>query len=150
MNNQTVNKMQKIGGGAVLAAAAVVTGYSLRDAGAQSPKPAATPVVRTAAVQSAAAMQSAFSEVARVAEPAVVTITTAKRASTLGANEGFRRFSVPNPNGGNGNGEDSFEEFFRRFRGFGIEPNNYKGDVATDASNGSGSLRVPLPATATG
>lgn len=136
MNNQTVSKLQKFGGGAALAAVAVVAGYSLRDAGAQSPQPAATPVVRTPAVQSAAEMQSAFAEVARVAEPAVVTITTAKRAATMDATDRFRRFGIPNPGGGNGSEEDSFEEFFRRFRGFGIEPNSYKGDVSTDANNG--------------
>ncbi len=146
MNNPTVNKMQKIGGGAALAALAVVAGYSLRDAGAQSPKSAVAPVVRTPAVQSAAQMQSAFAEVARVAEPAVVTITTAKRTATLGsAADRFRRFEMPGPGEGNGNENESFEEFFRRFRGFGAEPNSYKGDVTTDANNGFRLAQQGLP-----
>ncbi|MBC7805722.1 MAG: trypsin-like peptidase domain-containing protein [Akkermansiaceae bacterium] len=136
MNNQTVSALQRIGGGAAVAAVAVVAGYSLRDAGAQSPKPASAPVVRTPAVQSAAEMQSAFAQVARVAEPAVVTITTAKRASALSSNDGSRRFRIPNPNGGNGSENDSFEEFFRRFREFGVEPNGYKGDTAAGGGDG--------------
>ncbi|MBC8138501.1 MAG: trypsin-like peptidase domain-containing protein [Fibrella sp.] len=135
MNNRTLNKLQKIGGGAAFAAVAVVAGYSLRDADAQSSKSATAPVIRTPAVQSAAQMQSAFAEVARVAEPAVVTITTAKRASTLGSNDRLRRFELPNPNG-NGSEGEWLDELRRQFRGFGIEPNSHKGDLATDASNG--------------
>lgn len=77
----------------------------------------AEPVVETPATKDAAAMQNAFAEVAKVAEPAVVTITT-RRAPQPPPGAGR-----PAPPTGPG-GQDPFEEFFRRFRDFGPSPNS--------------------------
>ncbi len=130
MKTQTVSNAQKIAGGAAIAAAVLVTGYALRDAGAQSPVPPAAPVPQSAAVQSAVEMQTAFSQVARVAEPAVVTITTSKRAGMRNTSTGPQL--TPDPDG-DPNNSDNFNEFFRRFR---MQPNSWKGDAATDSKNG--------------
>ncbi len=123
--------LPKIAGGIALVAVAAVAGYTLRDtaAVAQSPQAAsAVPVARTPGVQNAVQMQTAFAEVARVAEPAVVTITTSKSVSAVqqrGTTPPFRL----SPDGG---GED-FEEFFRQFRG--MQPNSFDSSDA-DKSDG--------------
>jgi len=112
----------------VLAAGAVVTavaaGYVLRDttlgAQAQNQGPVTAPVVQTPATKDAAAMQNAFAEVSRAVEPAVVTITTEREAPKPGA--GRRPPGPFNAPGEGPEGEDSLEEFFKRFRGF--EPNS--------------------------
>ncbi len=79
------------------------------DAPAASP-----PAVQTPATRDATAVQNAFAQVAKAAEPAVVTITTERRAPR----------SAPGRRGpfGDPGGQDPFEEFFRRFREFGLEP----------------------------
>jgi serine protease Do len=107
--------------------AALATGYLWRGTqvtaqpeSAQAPtKIASEPVVQGPATDRAATMQSAFAAVAKAVEPAVVTITTEKRirpASTTSP--------APDPFG-NGNGNDPFEEFFKRFRDFGFKGNSY-------------------------
>jgi len=81
-----------------------------------------TPVVETPATKGAATMQNAFSEVANAVEPAVVTITTTRRARpTAARNPGGG--AMPE-GGGGGQGGDPFEEFFRRFRDYGFSPNS--------------------------
>ncbi|MDQ3815131.1 MAG: Do family serine endopeptidase [Armatimonadota bacterium] len=110
----------------VIAVVAFMAGYAVRGRGGAQPadvtitetpagEKAETPVVQTPATRDAAAMQNAFAEVAKVAEPAVVTITTERRVRS------------PLPDSGQTNPfgeEDPFEEFFRRFREFGREPNS--------------------------
>lgn len=102
---------------------------------ASSPRAAAAtpaaPAVNSAATQSAVAMQTAFEQVARTAEPAVVTITTLQRipAPPRGGS-GMPFFGIPRGGrgmpGGGGGGEDPFEQFFRQFqRDFGTEPGAY-------------------------
>ena len=127
------------------ALAAMGVGYVVRDAAAQGQVAragvarvytAAEPAVTGPAVQSAVAMQTAFAEVARVAEPAVVTITTEARAGSrrAGGPPSMRRV----PPGQNPFGDQDpfgeFEEFFRRFRERGgggggggpLQPNSFR------------------------
>lgn len=107
-------------------AVALGGGYALRGSvvGAQQ-QPNNTPVVNTPATQNAVAMQSAFEQVANAVAPAVVTITTERKAPRTGLNNRMRPrgFGAPNPNG---EGGDPFEEFFRQFRNFGFSPNAYE------------------------
>lgn len=116
--------------GAVVAALA--TGYFWRgtQVTAQTGDTPATsinsaPVVQTPATERAATMQSAFAAVAKAVEPAVVTITTQARVRPTSMNpDGGAPFGGPGGQGGQGGG-DPFEEFFRRFRDFGFNNNNW-------------------------
>jgi serine protease Do len=107
--------------GAVIAALAV--GYVWRGArvtaqteSAPAPTQVTTsPVVKTEATDRAAAMQSAFTAVAKAVEPAVVTITTEQHVRPTSASPDTSPFGDNDP----------FEEFFKRFRNFGFNGNSY-------------------------
>ncbi|MBV9471249.1 MAG: hypothetical protein JOZ57_18570, partial [Abitibacteriaceae bacterium] len=116
-------------------AAALAAGYNMRgttDVGAQQgggTTPITTaPVVQTPATRDAASMQSAFRDVAKTVEPAVVTIITevkTPRTSTRRRMQPFNPFGGGSPFGGGdqgGQGQDPFDQFFR---GFGLSPNSY-------------------------
>ncbi len=85
------------------------------------------PVIQTPATRDAATLQNAFAEVAKVAAPSVVTITTQVRRPRFVQERGG-----PQPFGGGPpgrepfGGEDPFEDFFRRFREFGFEPGRWE------------------------
>jgi serine protease Do len=113
---------------------AVVTagigGYALQKrAGADlgSPAPVAAPA-DSQAIRDAAAMQTAFAQVAKSTEPAVVTITTTAPVRRM-----VQRSTPGQPFGGNpfggspfGDGLDPFEEFFRQGRP--LRPNSASPD----------------------
>jgi len=116
------------------ATVALAGGYLLRGAnvGAQptAGTPAATapvtsaPVVATPATRDATAVQNAFAQVSAAAEPAVVTITTERKAlrPTSGGSEN-------SPFGGGPEGRNPLEEFFKQFeREFGFKPNAMQRD----------------------
>jgi len=159
MRSETVNKFQRLAGAGAVAAVAAVAGYSLHDAavaqgttsqttnGSIPAASSAAPAVKTPAIQNAASMQNAFSEVAHVAEPAVVTITTAERQQPVASRGGRSRlFGRP----GSSSEDDPFQEFMRRFRspspdGDGISPNSYKGKAVAP----SGIVPIQAPADRT-
>ncbi|MDQ3815950.1 MAG: PDZ domain-containing protein [Armatimonadota bacterium] len=111
-------------------AVALGTGYALRGAtvvaeqgGASTTPPAvSSPVVQTAATNDAVKMQEAFQAVARTAAPAVVTVRTERKVTAAASPRGRMQPFGGDPFGGGGDGEDPFEEFWRRFRGFGFGP----------------------------
>jgi serine protease Do len=74
-----------------------------------------TPVVNSEATERAAAMQSAFTSVAKAVEPAVVTITTEQKI----------RPTSTTPDASPFGNNDPFEEFFKRFRNFDFKGNSY-------------------------
>lgn len=92
-----------------------------------SSTPPENPAVNTPAVRDAAAMQNAFAQVADSADQAVVTITTSRRMPSRQRGPGTPGpfDNGPEGRGGGPGGRDPFEEFFRRFRGFGLEPGRY-------------------------
>jgi len=110
-------------------AAALAAGWGLKSVqvvaqGEGTTPVAAKPVVATPATRDAASMQNAFSDVAKAVEPAVVTITTEAGRARTSSGPG-RAPSSPFGGGGEG-GRDPLEEFFERFRDFGMEPNSYQ------------------------
>lgn len=129
--NRNRNKFRAMttAGLSVAVVTAGIGGYALQKrAGADlgSPAPVAAPA-ESQAIRDAAAMQTAFAQVAKSTEPAVVTITTTAPAPRM-----VRR-SLPgqpggNPFGGNpfGGGQDPFEEFFRQGRP--LRPNSASPD----------------------
>ena len=135
----TKNKNRSYAGGALALAAVAVGGFALTGAGAQgtvpvstpaTPAGAAAPAVKSPAVQSAAAMQTAFGEVARTAEPAVVTITTSERQHQLvNFPSGRGGFGQPGRggDGDNSDEEQQFRDFLRQFRQHGMTPNALHG-----------------------
>ncbi|MBC8142203.1 MAG: trypsin-like peptidase domain-containing protein [Armatimonadetes bacterium] len=133
--------LPKIAAGAALIAVAAAGGYTLRDtaAVAQSPKPKVAVVAQTPGVQNAVQMQTAFAEVARVAEPAVVTITTSRNVSALQQQRGTLPPFRMSPDGDN----EELDEFFRQFRG--LRPNSFE----SNAEPGNGfhpAQNAPRPA----
>jgi len=112
-----------------VAAIALAGGYVLggKMVGAQTTGGTETPVVQTASTRDASAIQNAFTQVSDAVEPAVVTITTERKATP-------RRGTLPSIPGrpgtpGGPNSGDPFEDFFKQFeRRFGIEPNSYQRD----------------------
>ena len=92
------------------------------------------PVIQTPATRDAATLQNAFAEVAKVAAPSVVTLTTqVRRPRFVQERGGPQPFGGP-PGREPFGGEDPFEEFFRRFRGFGFEPGRW--ERGPDAQSG--------------
>jgi serine protease Do len=86
------------------------------------------PSVNSSATQSAAAMQNAFEQVARTAEPAVVTITTLKRIPVprQGGGGAPFPFGFGSPEGGRPGGGSPLDESLRRFGGGGgFGPGSY-------------------------
>ena len=117
---------------AAVAVVALAGGYVLRGegVGAQPTAAADTPVVQTPSTRDASAIQNAFTQVSDAVEPAVVTITTTRRAEIAPRRNMPGRPGGPNsgPNGG-APGEDPFEDFFKQFgKKFGLEPNSYQRD----------------------
>jgi hypothetical protein len=116
-------------------------------AASSRPQQEAPPVVQTPATRDAAAMQNAFAEVAQAAEPAVVTITTESRLPTPTRGRRLNPFGDSSPFGG-GEGDDPFEEFFRRFGRSASSPTRWIGPIQRRPA-GSGTLRaaaVPVAA----
>jgi serine protease Do len=99
-------------------------GYLMRGADVTAQTTTQTPVVSTTATRDAVAIQNAFAQVSNAIEPAVVTITTRRTASTAS-----RPRVSPFPGAPGEDGNDPFEEFFRRFeRDGGMQPNSYQRD----------------------
>ena len=85
--------------------------------------------MNTAATGDAVRMQDAFAAVAKAVEPAVVTITTERKATAASRRPGtrVRPFGGGGADpfgGGQGGGADPFEDFLRRFKDFGLSPNS--------------------------
>jgi serine protease Do len=85
--------------------------------------PTAAPLVQTPATNSAAAIQNAFEQVARAADPAVVTITTLQRVPTpRDGDGGFDPFAGRGGRGGfspfgrGGGGGDPLDQMLRQFQ----------------------------------
>ena len=105
--------------GAILAA--VGTGYAVRDiktVDAQTtttaPPAQKQPVVATQATHDAAATQNAFVDVANAVEPAVVTIET--MGTRAPAPKGGQGAPSPFGQGGGGDSEQQFRDFFKQFQ----------------------------------
>ena len=123
--------------------AAVGGGYALRGSHSVTAQPGGTPgavppVVQTQASRDASNIQKAFQDVAREAEPAVVTITTESPVRPISGNRQFPRRNPFGTNPGTPGGDDDapgndanpfggngdLNEFMRRFqRDFGFQPN---------------------------
>ncbi len=160
MQNAAKKRTVRYVGISAVALAAMGVGYSIRGAAAQGQPAlrAGTPVVYKAdaplvsgpAVQSAVAMQEAFAEVARVTEPAVVTITTEVKAGSRRSNvPEFRRMpGLPSPFGEEDDPFGGLEEFFRRFqeRGGGRQiPNSFPLEQGQYDDNLRMTQGVPAP-----
>jgi serine protease Do len=135
MNQSPTRRGVKAAGTAAALAAVGFGGYAWqKQAVAQSPStstPTPPAVSNTPALRDAATLQNAFSQVAKTAEPAVVTIINEpKRPRVASQNRQYRmRPFGGSPFGGGqdspfGGDRDPFEEFFRRFRDFGFTPNS--------------------------
>ncbi|MES2463718.1 MAG: Do family serine endopeptidase [Armatimonadota bacterium] len=109
---------------ALLPEAAAQTGDSR--AGQTGTQAYSARAAETPALRDATAIQNAFAQVATAANPAVVTITTetaAPRRGQVRPGPGQRSPGSPgDPFGNPEGGRDPFEDFFRRFREFGLEP----------------------------
>lgn len=101
---------------------------------ASAPVTVAAPVVSGAPVRDAMAIQNAFTQVSRAVEPAVVTVTTRRTATTNQGNGGAGRrnrnqnFENQNYNGApagqNAPGQASFDEYLQQFEAnYGFAPN---------------------------
>ena len=122
MNAEKNNNTAKWGGAALALTVGVGIGYAYQNSAvaqtlapiAKSVAPANAPVAETPAVRDAAAMQTAFAQVAKTVEPAVVTIKSQEPPlRNIRRNMPFR-MQPGDPFGGQGNGD--IDELFRRFQ----------------------------------
>ena len=115
-----------------VAVAALAGGYILRGSNVVAQPGANTtdaPVISTAATRDASAIQSAFTQVSDVVEPAVVTITTERATPRTSTRRGVPGMPGRPNTPSNPNGNDPFDDFFKQFeKRFGIEPNSYQRD----------------------
>ena len=106
-NNQTYSSRRAL---AFSAATLALVGGAYTFGHNASAQPGVPPAVTSPAIRDAANLQNAFTQIATIVEPAVVTITTESAARRVPTTQ-FRQFGP-----GTGNGVDPFEELLRRFR----------------------------------
>lgn len=133
MNGQNTRKLTTAGLAITLLTAGV-GGYFWQSRATAQTDNAPPAVAQTPAIKDAATMQSAFAQVARTVEPAVVTITTTVKRPQM-----TRQFRGNTPGDGQSPfSDDDIEEFMRRFGRGRMQPNS----ASPDQQIGQGNFRL--------